>query len=383
MNKFSKTIKRLVGVGVFLSLLSSFFVLASNHFNDAKSVSANVSTTPATSLTSGSKYIIAAKVDTTYYVLNPNYQYSLSRSGSSGSSGYYSAGVATSSLTEANFYTLVNYDGGVETKGNGSWFWHNNMAWYCSYSSNYWYINGTVYSGTYINSHSTSSNKSAVLGSSSSSVGKHNITYNSSTGGFTIYNTAKGAYLTLGSSYTYSYYFTGGTSTTKMSSSVTTRVCNFTSTSGTTFYFYKVTDDYQANATRWATFFNDFVAPTCANLTPPTEQNWTYFKNSFNVLNASTKTLLTGGTANPSGGAIGLALSRYDYILAKYGSSYSYLTNFLNRTIVPLGQVKNIVFNDERNTSIALVVVVSVVSVSSIGLYIYLERKHSNEKSDN
>lgn len=388
MKKFTKTIKRLVGVGVFLSLLSSFFVLASNNINKAKSADAIVSTTPATSITDGGRYIIAYLSGGYYYVLNPNYQYAVSRSDKSGDTGYYRAGVPTEKLAESDLYRLVNFDGGIN-RNDSSTFWHINMAWTFTKnivsSKTYYYINGTVYGGTYLTSHSTNSNYSCVLYSKQTTSSRHVLEYTSSSKTWTIKNNSKGYALVVGGSYTYSYYFTSNTSTTcdKMSSSITTNAAYYGNSTGDSFYLFKVTDDFQDNATRWANYFNRKVSSACASLTEPSENSWNYVKNSFAVLNQSTKNLLINGTANPDGGEIGLALSRYDYILAKYGSSYSYLTNFLNRTIVPLGQIKNFVFNDERNTSISLVVVVSVVSVSSIGLYIYLERKHSNEKNDN
>ncbi len=386
MKRFSKTIKRLIGVGVFLSLLSSFFVLASNNINKAKSADAIVSTTPATSITDGGRYIIAYLSGGYYYVLNPNYQYSVSRSDASGTSGYYRAGIPTEKVAESDLYQLVNYDGGIN-RNDSSTFWHINMAWTFTKnvvsSKTYYYINGTVYGGTYLTSHDRDSNYSCVMCSKKTTTSRHALTYSSSSKTWTIKNNSKGyALVVSGSAYDYSYYFTSNTSTScdKMPSKINTNVCFYGNTTGDSFYLFKVTDDFQDNATRWANYFNRKVSSTCASLTEPSENSWNNVKNSFAVLNQSTKNLLINGTANPDGGEIGLALSRYDYILAKYGSSYSYLTNFLNRTIVPLGQVKNTVFNDERNTSIALVVVVSVVSVSSIGLYIYLERKQKHEK---
>ena len=70
--------------------------------------------------------------------------------------------------------------------------------------------------------------------------------------------------------------------------------------------------------------------------------------------------------------AIAAAAYRYDYCTAKYS-----LTNFIDRTItVSFGS--NLLlnkFNNETNNLVIIIAVISIVSVSFVGLFVY-KKKH-------
>ena len=117
---------------------------------------------------------------------------------------------------------------------------------------------------------------------------------------------------------------------------------------------------------------------TCNNgVTAPSTSSWSTIASNYSAITiAYEKALLVDGTANESSeNVIEQALARYDYIVAKYGtSSYS---NFLGRTISPISSsriaLSNVIGNN--GTTVSIIVVVSLVSLTAIGGYFFIRKR--------
>ena len=104
---------------------------------------------------------------------------------------------------------------------------------------------------------------------------------------------------------------------------------------------------------------------------------WSTYSSRFSILFSADQTVLTGATANESGTNIQKAVARYDYIVGKYGiSSYS---NFMSRTVTPIGGAKLVIATiGENANTIAIIVIISMVSVTAIGGYFFIKRRKVN-----
>ena len=89
------------------------------------------------------------------------------------------------------------------------------------------------------------------------------------------------------------------------------------------------------------------------------------------------------GTTNESGTTIQKALALYDHIATAYGHSLqsAQLTNFdfMSRGITPANErASNFVTALESNNAVTIVIIISTISVTAIGGYIFIRRRKSD-----
>ena len=123
---------------------------------------------------------------------------------------------------------------------------------------------------------------------------------------------------------------------------------------------------------------------TCNNgATAPSTSVWGSISTAYGNIPAAMKyekALLTGGTADEeSEDVIEQALARYDYIVGKYnkGQGITAYNDFLGRNPSPIGNsriISNSIVNNSVNT-VAIIVVISMISITAIGGYFYLRKK--------
>ena len=151
-------------------------------------------------------------------------------------------------------------------------------------------------------------------------------------------------------------------------------------TSGTVQLYKLVVSD---NADAFAqTFLGAFTCDATGNSEPTftikegsTYWTWALLATEYDTLTALEKEQFRLGVASESGDNIAKALARYDYIVAKYGTSkYS---NFMSRTITPLSSsgivLSNVIGNN--GTTISLIIVVSLVGLTAIGGYFFIRKR--------
>jgi len=151
-------------------------------------------------------------------------------------------------------------------------------------------------------------------------------------------------------------------------------------TSGTV-QLYKLVESDNADAFA-QTFLGAFTCDATGNSEPTftikegsTYWTWTLLATEYDTLTAVEKEQFRLGVASESGDNIAKALARYDYIVAKYGTSkYS---NFMSRTITPLSSsgivLSNVIGNN--GTTISLIIVVSLVGLTAIGGYFFIRKR--------
>ena len=130
---------------------------------------------------------------------------------------------------------------------------------------------------------------------------------------------------------------------------------------------------------------NTFITTeTCNNgATPPSVQNWNDCMESFADLELSSTylTYLTNKQANQYGNIVEQALARYDEIISKYNtSSTEPYTDLLERIesgkITLRGRLNLFSFIGSNNSnSIAIIMVVSVISGLAVGGYFFLRKR--------
>lgn len=151
-------------------------------------------------------------------------------------------------------------------------------------------------------------------------------------------------------------------------------------TSGTV-QLYKLVESDNADAFA-QTFLGAFTCDATGNSEPTftikegsTYWTWALLATEYDTLTAVEKEQFRLGVASESGDNIAKALARYDYIVAKYGTSkYS---NFMSRTITPLSSsgivLSNVIGNN--GTTISLIIVVSLVGLTAIGGYFFIRKR--------
>ena len=115
------------------------------------------------------------------------------------------------------------------------------------------------------------------------------------------------------------------------------------------------------------------------------KSSWAALAGNFDCLDSANKLLLSEGNADEtSNDSVEKALALYDYIATKYGHSLESSDlddfDFIGRNIVPTGGAKlmlNFVGGENTNT-IAIIVIISMVSVTAIGGYFFIKRRKVN-----
>lgn len=144
--------------------------------------------------------------------------------------------------------------------------------------------------------------------------------------------------------------------------------------------FYKkvVTNSTTYEATDFATDFMSLTESTCSSSSDKSSalsSIWTTLQASgqyYSLLSDGQKLVLKNADANNSGTTIEIAMARYDYIVNTYG-----LTNFIERDTSG-SLVSNNFLHINGDTTIAIIVVISLTAVTAIGGYILIRRKKEN-----
>ena len=140
-----------------------------------------------------------------------------------------------------------------------------------------------------------------------------------------------------------------------------------------------------AYADVWAQSFLEFTGEDTTSC-ELTKENWSSHETEYNNLPHSAKSflLIVPHESDPNvkfDNYFARAIQRYDYIIYLYGTStYNDYIGRVNagkvtpRTSSPLIGV----FSGDNSTPIALVVIISVVSLTAVGGYIFLKRRKEN-----
>ena len=113
-----------------------------------------------------------------------------------------------------------------------------------------------------------------------------------------------------------------------------------------------------------------------------TRWTWALLATEYNTLTPVEKEQFRLGVASESGTNIEKAIARYDYVVGKYyktGLDTSF-TDFMNRDPSPVGSsraILNSVIGESGNT-VAIIVIISVVSVSAVGGYFFIRKRKEN-----
>ena len=99
--------------------------------------------------------------------------------------------------------------------------------------------------------------------------------------------------------------------------------------------------------------------------------SWSDLSAAYAKLSSANQSTLLNATANKSGELYEQAVARYDYIVAKYGTT-SY-ENFIGRSI---SSSSNIIGNKYvSNNTLVIVVLIASLGVFSVGMYFFLKKK--------
>ena len=141
---------------------------------------------------------------------------------------------------------------------------------------------------------------------------------------------------------------------------------------------YKVKFETKDNegAIPFATIMNDYISCNNAGTSAPTFNGftWANFAGVYANLDSSSKTMLQSN--NPSNDEVAEYVTRYDYIVGKYGTStYS---DFLERNPSPIGNHRISIFNSEilkENSLTLILIITSALTVSAVLGYFLLRKK--------
>ncbi|MFA6675722.1 MAG: bacterial Ig-like domain-containing protein, partial [Bacilli bacterium] len=132
------------------------------------------------------------------------------------------------------------------------------------------------------------------------------------------------------------------------------------------------------DTTNATAFAENFLASiTCdGGITPPSIANWATLASTFtNDLTADDQAIFYNAIANESGSVIDQCVARYDFIVAKYGTT-SY-PNFMARTINQSAPSHGLIFSN-YDTNMTILVVMSISLLSFTGLSLLMKKKKQN-----
>lgn len=109
-----------------------------------------------------------------------------------------------------------------------------------------------------------------------------------------------------------------------------------------------------------------------------TSNDWDALATSFSDLSGADKAQFIEGTASETGSNIQQCLARYDYIVGKYGSTT--YADFMSRNPTFAARQVQIYSSADNNTAITVVIIVSLVSVTSLGVLIILKKRKTISK---
>lgn len=132
------------------------------------------------------------------------------------------------------------------------------------------------------------------------------------------------------------------------------------------------TDD----AATWAGFFLTDLVCDSTGVIAPKMAEWTTLEGLFTSdLSDGAKAVIRTANGNASGTDIQKAVLKYDYIIGKYGTTY---TNYIGRSVVT-SAVKNPLSDNVNNDSyMAIIVIIGLIGFTSVGAFFYV-RKHKEQ----
>jgi hypothetical protein len=133
----------------------------------------------------------------------------------------------------------------------------------------------------------------------------------------------------------------------------------------------------QSSATDYANAFSKYLTCDATGNSAPTftsPKSWNVYKLAFDSLDQSAKTVLVNATANPAGTEVEKAMARYDYIVAKYGTS-TYI-DFIGRA--PSSPVNFKIFAYNKNQLIYIIVFTLVAYIAFAG---YISTRSKQKKT--
>jgi endonuclease I len=237
------------------------------------------------------------------------------------------------------------------TTGMGLWTVGGSNGTYTFYSeADSKYFQGLT-SGTY---------KNLALVSTATSGTSWVVAENAAGTGYDMHTTYSGTNL-------YLEYYSSKSSFSAYSASATDYVLNF----------YREVESNTAE--EFATTFMSKLICDSTGATGPTfasGYSWSVFSSLYSDLPSTEQNTLKNATASESGTIIEKAMYRYDYIIAKYGvTNYS---NFIGRTVKTLPMSVNFFSQLDGTSTTALIVIVSVIGLTSIGGIIFLKKRKEN-----
>ena len=142
-----------------------------------------------------------------------------------------------------------------------------------------------------------------------------------------------------------------------------------------------VTSETKAEA--FAADFNEWMDLACdvSGQVPPDAETWSFLKEEFMALDASTQSLLRDGSAVQGGDEIEDALWLYDYVVGKYNPSFdpdSSYDDWMGRKPSPQSAYVGVASTDGLNpTIVAAVGLGALALLSGIGFAFYKKRREA------
>ena len=132
---------------------------------------------------------------------------------------------------------------------------------------------------------------------------------------------------------------------------------------------YRIIDE---NAEAFAQLLLSDVTCDPTGATPPSTSEWETIKSCWNDLTDGEKLFVKESGANNNGSDIQKAVWKYDYIISKYGSDK--YEDFMSRNPIRAIAYPN-VLTQNSETTIAIIAIISLVSVSTIGGYFFIRKR--------
>lgn len=146
--------------------------------------------------------------------------------------------------------------------------------------------------------------------------------------------------------------------------------CYSTGQDNVTVYVFKT---YRIEATEYATSFNSANVCGTDDNTPAIKSVWTAQQTRWGTLTTGAQNLLTNGTANQNGDAIGQCLARYDRVISKRGTTD--FPNFMSRNGSGSNIIRPMASISDNNAAIFALVAISMVTMTVVGAYFFLRKK--------
>ncbi len=136
----------------------------------------------------------------------------------------------------------------------------------------------------------------------------------------------------------------------------------------------QTTTEYTVSEDLFVAIHEADAALVCGNSSTGTWVDGTYdvetAKGYLDMVEAADLEALKNAQANENGNLVEKFLWKYDYLVAT-----GKIENFLNRSVVSQARINPFITNANSETTIAIIVVISLVAVSSIGGYLFIRKR--------